>query len=736
MFKSKRIGLHLKLTFTISLILFVIFSGMSIFNTISMRKISTDLSIKILEEISHDEARNISNFVESSFLNINVMAASVQKLLDEGVRSRAYYEEFITSVLKEFPDYIGAASITFEPNVFGLDSDYMDTKYRDSLGRFSAYFVRVEDNNVNIRAFNEEELAGDYYTEPIQTGVKYLTDVYTFNVDGEDVFMYTWSLPLFIGNRVVGVITIDIFADFFKTALLDSDILSFENSEYSLFTDTGNIVAVSENISHLGNNITDIYPSYKNGNSFRKISQGETFLYRAPSTITLLPALHLVRAVPVSEDRYWGFEVIAPEQTVLADANRASIVMIASAIVALIVVSVVISKVIRKRVTSVISLIAIDMEKLANGDLSWDSPVQFLSVKDELGDIARATKKVLDEFNNSIINVKNASTEIETAANEVAQGNADLSVRTESQAAVLEETASSMEEMASTVKSSADHSMLGDKMMTDSKESVCEAEDVISSTTHSIEDVLEASAKIKDITKIIEGIALQTNILALNAAVEAARAGEQGRGFAVVASEVRSLAQTTQTSVKNITELVANVDDKIKLATASARKSKEIFTDIRGKIEGTAKIMQEISATAMEQQTGVNEINRAVTEMDIATQKNAALVEESTAAADALLLQARELVNVTKFFKTRDSSDITSASSISENVYKEKTEEQYDNINITESKKNTPVILANKVSSPSIMPASSNKSSNNTKSEFGSSLIKSNDESDDEFETF
>lgn len=735
MFKSRRIGLHLKVTLIISFILFLIFSGMSIFNTISMRNLSTDLSIKILEEISHDEARNISNFVEASFLNVNVMASSVQKLLDEGVRSRAYYEEFITSILKEFPDYIGAASITFEPNVFGLDSDYRDTKYRDALGRFSAYFERGSDNNINIRAFNEEELAGDYYTEPIQTGVRYLTDVYTFNVGGQDVSMYTWSLPLFIGNRTVGVITIDIFADHLKSDLLNSDILSFENSEYSLFTDTGKVVAASSNISYLGDNIVDIYPSYKNGNSFKKISQGETFRYRAPSSITLLPAIHLVRAVPVTEDRYWGFEVIATESVVLADANRASIVMIASSILSLIIVSFVISKVIKKRVTSFISMISKDMIRLSTGDISWQPPSQSLLIKDEIGDIARAVAKILEEFNTTVANVKNVSNEIESAANEVAQGNADLSVRTESQAAVLEETASSMEEMASTIKSSADHSMLGDKMMVESKESVSEAGDVISTTTNSIEDVLEASAKIKDITKIIEGIALQTNILALNAAVEAARAGEQGRGFAVVASEVRSLAQTTQTSVKSITELVANVDDKIKLATSSARKSKDLFTDIQGKIDGTAKIMQEISATAIEQQTGVNEINRAVTEMDIATQKNAALVEESTAAADALLTQARELVNTMKFFKTRDSSDITpTTSSISENVHKETTEEKYNHINITESK-NTPDILANKISSPSIMPVSANKPLN-TKNEFGSSLIESNEEIDEEFETF
>ena len=239
------------------------------------------------------------------------------------------------------------------------------------------------------------------------------------------------------------------------------------------------------------------------------------------------------------------------------------------------------------------------------------------------------------------------------ASEKLAAGNVELSKRTESQAASLQETAASMEQMASTIKSSTEYSLTGNDMMISSKSSIDEAGDIIIQTTSNIEEVYEASTKIRNITKIIEDIAFQTNILALNASVEAARAGDQGRGFAVVASEVRNLAQTTQSSVKDITSLVADSEEKIAAATETARESKEIFQNLRVQIEETAKIMQDLSSTAMEQQAGVDQVNIAITQMDMTTQQNAALVEESTAASEALFSQAEELVRAMEFFKLR-----------------------------------------------------------------------------------
>ncbi|WP_157152311.1 methyl-accepting chemotaxis protein, partial [Brachyspira sp. SAP_772] len=222
-------------------------------------------------------------------------------------------------------------------------------------------------------------------------------------------------------------------------------------------------------------------------------------------------------------------------------------------------------------------------KEISKGDLT--NTEQTIHRKDELGELADSFTIMRQELVDIIIRVRDSVEKITNSAHELSQGSNDLSHRTESQAASLEETASSMEEMASTIKSSTDQSVQGNRMMVESRQSIESAGDIILETTRNIEEVYEASTKIKDITNIIENIAFQTNILALNAAVEAARAGDQGKGFAVVASEVRNLAQTTQSSVKDITNLVDNAYDKINKATDSARTSQEIFNDLRVKID-------------------------------------------------------------------------------------------------------------------------------------------------------
>ena len=194
----------------------------------------------------------------------------------------------------------------------------------------------------------------------------------------------------------------------------------------------------------------------------------------------------------------------------------------------------------------------------------------------------------------------------------------------------------------------------------------------VADTAKMIEEVYESSAKIRDITKVIENIAFQTNILALNASVEAARAGDQGRGFAVVASEVRNLAQNSQASAKDITvliediyekinksaemarhsqEIIEDIYEKINKSAEMARHSQEIFSDIESKIEETSKIMRDISHTAVEQEARVDQVNSAVSKMDSITQQNASLVEESTAASKSLLDQAKHLEELMSFFR-------------------------------------------------------------------------------------
>ena len=304
-----------------------------------------------------------------------------------------------------------------------------------------------------------------------------------------------------------------------------------------------------------------------------------------------------------------------------------------------------------RRSISPIKNIVKEAKEISLGNLASSFYIQ--SRNDEIGELLNSFNDMKSKFSQMIKEILMSSEEIANAANELYQGSEDLAKRTEYQASSLEETASSMEEMASTIKSSAQNSVDGNKVMIDSKNAVAEGGSVIADTAKMIEEVYESSAKIRDITKVIENIAFQTNILALNASVEAARAGDQGRGFAVVASEVRNLAQNSQASAKDITVLIEDIYEKINKSAEMARHSQEIFTDIEMKIEETSKIMNDISQTAIEQEAGVDQVNVAVTKMDNITQQNAALVEQSAAAAKSLLDQANNLEDLVSFFKVK-----------------------------------------------------------------------------------
>lgn len=301
-----------------------------------------------------------------------------------------------------------------------------------------------------------------------------------------------------------------------------------------------------------------------------------------------------------------------------------------------------------KNLMSPLKILVEEAEEMSKGEFILR---KFKFKRNEIGDIAYSFKNMRDALSKIISEVNDTSEKINNAVIMLTQGSDDLSARTDAQASSLEETASAIEEMASTIKSSATHSVEGNDMMMSSKKAVENGASVIAETTRNIEEVYEASEKIKSITKTIEDIAFQTNILALNASVEAARAGDQGRGFAVVASEVRNLAQNSQSSAKDITLLIDNIYEKINKSAETARESQSIFNDIQSKIDSTAKIMQEISTTAVEQQTGVDQVNIAVSKIDGITQQNAALVDETSNSAKELLEHAQNLKHIMTFFK-------------------------------------------------------------------------------------
>ena len=270
-----------------------------------------------------------------------------------------------------------------------------------------------------------------------------------------------------------------------------------------------------------------------------------------------------------------------------------------------------------------------------------------------LGDyrkIVEGMNETLDMIVDPITTAKVASETINTAAKEIAQGNADLSRRTEDQAASLEKTTASMDELSSTVKQNADNAKEANRLAQTASEVAQKGGELVAGVVHTMSDINESAQKIEDIITVIDGIAFQTNILALNAAVEAARAGEQGRGFAVVAGEVRSLAQRSAGAAKEIKELITDSVSKTADGTQQVETAGETMQEIVNSVKHVSDIIGEIATASGEQSVGISQVNDAVIKMDEMTQQNTALVEEAAAAAESMMEQADELMNVMDVF--------------------------------------------------------------------------------------
>ncbi len=289
---------------------------------------------------------------------------------------------------------------------------------------------------------------------------------------------------------------------------------------------------------------------------------------------------------------------------------------------------------------------------IAAGDLSRSFDT---AATDEVGQLLRA----LEQMNcNLIATMRDVRVNVETmavATRQIAAGNADLSGRTESQAASLEETASSIEQFSATVKQNADHSLEADRLARAASTVAEEGGQIVAGVIATMDDINTSSKTIVDIIGLIEGIAFQTNILALNAAVEAARAGEQGRGFAVVAGEVRSLAQRSSLAAKDIKHLIGASVAKVSAGMDYAHRAGATMAQVVNSVKQVTAIMEDIATASREQSVGVDQVNQAIAHMDQVTQQNAALVEQAAAAAASLAGEAaslKEAVSVFKFDRT------------------------------------------------------------------------------------
>ena len=288
------------------------------------------------------------------------------------------------------------------------------------------------------------------------------------------------------------------------------------------------------------------------------------------------------------------------------------------------------------------------LDAIASGNLAIDVPT---GGDDEIGRLLKAVRRTRDSLADVLGQVRDSTGNVSSASAEIALGNQDLSNRTETMASNLQRTANSMSQLTSTVNQSSDAAQQANQLAASATDVAQRGGLVVAQVVSTMAAIQESSARITEIIGVIDGIAFQTNILALNAAVEAARAGEQGRGFAVVASEVRSLAQRSAAAAREIKTLIGTSSERVDSGSRLVRDAGTTMSDIVGSVQRVTDIIAEISAASREQSGSIGQIHGAVTELDQVTQQNAALVEQSAAAAESLREQAAQLSGVLERFQ-------------------------------------------------------------------------------------
>lgn len=364
-------------------------------------------------------------------------------------------------------------------------------------------------------------------------------------------------------------------------------------------------------------------------------------------------------------------------------------------------ISIVISFYIAGKISNPVSAMRDFAAKIAEGNFTERINVKQ---KDEIGQLAYALNSSADNLEHLISNIITASEQLSSAVDEITKGNMNLSQRTTEQASALEEIASTIEENTATVERNADNSKNAQELTEGGVEKSSSAIGQADMTITSINEINQSSKKIAEIISVINEIAFQTNLLALNAAVEAARAGEQGRGFAVVAGEVRNLAQRSGNAAKEIEQLIRESVSRVEKGTELVVESGTFFKEIANAAKTTASLIAEIAAASDEQRMGMEQINKAVMELDSMTQQNAALVEETASASEQMANQAQELLALMSRFTIRQESsrhDTKKDIHLRVNIEAEKKKtEQKKNEKLKESKKDKPAAPIKKTITP------------------------------------
>jgi len=578
-------------------------------------------------------AANLST-LESVATTLGATQAAGQPMTREQIGT------LVRATLEHSEDFIGT-SAAYEPDALdGRDAEFAGQQpLYDATGRYMPYWTRSADGKVGVEpiVFSTTPGGNDWYDIPKATGRSHFTEPYPYPINGKNVLMASLAAPIMVNGQFKGSVTGDVQLTMLGTMLREMKLM--DQGTLALISSRG-LYASNKNHDLNGKKADDLPAA-----ALEAVRQGRSYEYVDDRDV-----VHVLQPLQVSKDiAPWAISLAFPRSVAIAPARElAGYAALVSVLCALLAVAVMVA--VQRRLTRPLRVLGAAMTDLAGGNADLGARLAVRG-NDELAQIARGFNGFIAKIQNVLVQVRTSSDAVATASEEIRQGNADLSVRTEQQAGALEETAASMEELNGTVQQNADNARQANQLAGSASETAVRGGEVVAQVVDTMAAISEASKKVVDIIGVIDGIAFQTNILALNAAVEAARAGEQGRGFAVVASEVRNLAQRSAAAAKEIKVLIGDSVDKVGMGTMLVEEAGKTMGEVVSSVRRVSDIVAEISAASAEQSSGIGQVNQAIVQMDGVTQQNAALVEEAAAAAESLQQQAATLVALVGAFR-------------------------------------------------------------------------------------
>ncbi len=590
---------------------------------------------------SREAASTLRARIGANLMAVQTLAESMAGTRGaERALQRDQVNDLVLATLRSAPDFIGAA-VTWEPDALdGRDAEFAGQKPAyDASGRHMPYWTRAPGGGFAVEpiVFSDQPGANDWYEIPKRSRQPHFTEPYVYPVQGKDVTMATLGVPILIDGQFRGLAS----ADFALTELVKllAGLATLEQGELYLLSN-GGIYASHTDASRIGKAAEGLPAE-----ALAAVAAGRSYRYSDADGF-----VHVFEPMRIHEQiAPWSVQMRFPRAVATASSTQLVRYALLTAVVCAIATLLLLLAALRKLMQPLRDL-SHAMADLSSGDADLSVRLQARG-RNELAEIAEGFNGFVAKVNDALLQIREASGSVQLAASEIATGNADLSNRTEQTAANLQRTASSMEELAATVGHTAGSAQQAAQLAQAASEVAQRGGAQVGEVVQTMDGIQASSRRIADIIGTIDGIAFQTNILALNAAVEAARAGEQGRGFAVVAGEVRLLAQRSAEAAKEIKTLIQTSVDGVEAGSGLVARTGSTMQEAVQAALRVSTLVDGISTATAEQSDGIREVNGAVAQLDQMTQQNAALVEQSSAAAQSLREQADALSAVVRRFR-------------------------------------------------------------------------------------